>query len=139
MRPRYSRTGRRRRGVAITELAVCLPVLLLISLSMIELATLIFAKQALTVAAYEGAHRAVQPAATEADAIAAAQAILDQRRIAGGQITVAPANLRSVAIGEFFSVRVTAPAAPNTIGIFQQFASITLNAEATAMKETESR
>lgn len=139
MRRNRTRQTERRRGIAITELAVCLPVLLLISISVIELATLIFAKQAITIAAYEGAHRAVQPAATAADANAAAQAILNQRRITGAQITVTPANLDSIDIGEFFTVRVTAPAAPNTIGIFQRFAGITLDAQAVAMKETESR
>ncbi len=139
MRFKRTRQNQRRRGIAITELAVCLPVLLLISISVIELATLIFAKQALTIAAYEGAHRAVQPAATAADATAAAQAILDQRRITGAQITVTPANLAAVNIGDFFTVQVTAPAAPNTIGIFQQFAGITLDSQAVAMKETESR
>ena len=139
MRSKRTQRNRRRRGAAITELAICLPVLLLISMSMIELATLIFAKQALTVAAYEGAHRAVQPAATAGDAVAAAQVILDQRRITGASITVTPSSLRSVPVGEFFTVSVTAPAAPNTIGIFQQFASVTLDARATAMKETEAR
>ena len=50
---------RRRHGAAATEFAVCLPVLMLLLLGMLEACTMIFLKQSLAVAAYEGGHTAL--------------------------------------------------------------------------------
>lgn len=127
----------KRQGAVVAELAVCIPVLLLISISLIELTSLIFVRQALAAAAYEGAHEGVQPAATSADAVAAAQRILQERRIEGASVSVSP-NIASVPVGEFFTVTVSAPSGPNSIAIVGAFNSSTLSSQATAMKETES-
>jgi len=48
-----------RRAVAASELAVCLPILVLLVLAMIESCTMIFLKQSLTVSAYEGIRKAI--------------------------------------------------------------------------------
>lgn len=125
-----------RRGVATTELAVCLPVMLLIIAGLIELMTVVFLKQSLTIAAYEGAHQGVKPAATSAEAIAAAQAIVNQRGIQGASVRLSPSNLQSVPVGQFFTVTVTAPAGPNSIAIFAPFATGRCVGTASAMKET---
>lgn len=110
--------------------------MLLIITGLIELMTVVFLKQGLTVAAYEGAHQAVKPAATSQQAIAAAQAVVDQRGIRGATVRLSPANLQSVPVGEFFTVTVEAPAGPNSIAIFQPFATGQCVGNATAMKET---
>lgn len=133
---RSDRTNARRRGAAVAELAICLPVLLLISISLIELSSMIFVKQALAVAAYEAAHRGVQPAATSADAIATAQEILRQRRVTDAQIQVSE-EISNLPSGQFFTVNIVAPAAPNCIAIFRVFNRATLDASVSAMKETD--
>ncbi|TWT86058.1 TadE/TadG family type IV pilus assembly protein [Neorhodopirellula pilleata] len=126
-----------RRGIAAVELAICAPVLILLSVALIELGSLIFVKQSLAIAAYEGAHHGVQPAATATEAIAAAQEILDQRRIQGAQISVIPGDLPRIPAGDLFTVRVTAPSNSNSIAIFRLFTATQLEAEAVVMKETE--
>ena len=124
-----------RKGAATVELAICIPVLLLISFSLIELCSMMFVKQGLTVAAYEAAHRAVQPAATSAQAIAAGQEILQQRRIQGGAVAINAGNIQQVDQGEFFTVTVTAPATANRLVPFPLFNTGQLSATAAAMKE----
>jgi Flp pilus assembly protein TadG len=124
-----------RKGAATVELAICIPVLLLISFSLIELCSMMFVKQGLTVAAYEAAHRAVQPTATSAQAIAAGQEILQQRRIQSGQVTINPGNIQQVEQGEFFTVTATAPATANRLVPFPLFTTSQLSATAVAMKE----
>ncbi len=69
-----------RRGVAAAEFAVCLPVMVLLVLGMVETCSMVFLKQSLAVAAYEGAHTAVKPGATSADVRAVCDNILRDRR-----------------------------------------------------------
>jgi Flp pilus assembly protein TadG len=130
-----SRARTRRRGAAIAEFAICLPILLLVSFSLIELCSMMFVKQGLTIAAYEAAHRGVQPAATSADAILAAEEILQQRRIEGGTVTVTPGEILLVEQGDFFTVRVTAPASRNRMVPLPLFTTSDLSGTAVAMKE----
>src|SRR5262245_11435218 len=73
MRPTNCRnTNRRRarrgiRGVAAAELAVCLPIVVLLVLATIEACSALFLKQSLTVAAYEGVRTAIEEGATSAN------------------------------------------------------------------------
>lgn len=109
-----SRTVRNRRGSASVELAVCLPVLVLITLGSIEATNAIFLKEHLTAAAYEGVRRATTPGKTSDDATTAAQAVLTQFGVAGGSITVTPAVGTATASGTEVMVSVTAPFSSNS-------------------------
>lgn len=124
-----------RRGLAATEFAVCLPVLLLIVLGMMETCSIIFLKQSLAVAAYEGAHTAVKPDATAAQVEAVCQAILADRRVTDAQITILPGDLRDTPVGDFIEIRVTAPSDTNGMLPLRFFRGKTLDASAVVMKE----
>lgn len=124
-----------RRGVAATEFAVCLPVLLLLVLGMMETCSMIFLKQSLAVAAYEGAHTAVKPDATAAEVEAVCQGILADRRVRDAQITVTPGNLSSLPPGDYIEVRITAPSDSNGMLPLRFFRGKTLDAAAVVMKE----
>ena len=89
-----SKTPRRhcRRGVAATEFAVCLPIVLVIVFGSIESCTMIFLKQSLAVAAYEGARVAIEQG-DNAGVIAASNQILIDRNVNGGSIETVPADL----------------------------------------------
>lgn len=127
--------GGRRSGLAATELAVCLPVIVLLVLAMIEACTMIFLKQSLTVASYEGIRTALQQTADPADVQQACDNVLADRRVQGGAVVITPANFRSLAPGEYIQVTVSAPTDPNSVipGSFLQ--GQTLSATATMMKE----
>jgi len=106
---------RNRRGVATTELAVCLPVIVLLVVATVEACSMIYLKQTLSIAAYEGVRTAISNGATVADVRAACDQILDDRQVEGGTVTVKPSNIGSLNPGEFVDVTVTAPCDGNTV------------------------
>ena len=57
--PRTPTRGESRSGVAAAEFAVCLPVIVLLVLAMIESCTMVFLKQSVSIAAYEGVRTAL--------------------------------------------------------------------------------
>jgi Flp pilus assembly protein TadG len=132
---RRVRTCTTRRGVAASELAVCLPVIVLLVLAMIEACTMIFLKQSLTAAAYEGARTSLVSGATAADVQAAAGGVLGDRRVRSGRVTVRPGNFATLEPGEYIEVTVSAATGPNSVipGSFMR--GRTLSASATMMKE----
>jgi TadE-like protein len=130
-----SRSRPSRGGVAASELAVCLPVLVLLVLAMIEACTMIFLKQSLTVASYEGIRQALQPAASVADVEARCNSVLDDRRVQGGQIVIRPRNFQNLSPGQYIEVTVSAPAGRNSVIPGSFFRGRTLSASATMMKE----
>jgi hypothetical protein len=121
--------------VAASELAVCLPVIVLLVLAMIEACTMIFLKQSLTVAAYEGVRASLEPGAEATDVQAASNAVLADRRVRGGVVTVQPANFDRRAPGSFIEVSVSAPAGSNSVIPGSFFRGRTLSATAVMMKE----
>jgi Flp pilus assembly protein TadG len=124
-----------RRGLAATEFAVCLPVLLLVVMGMMETCSMIFLKQSLAIAAYEGAHTAVKPDATAAEVQTVCQAILADRRVRDAVVTVTPGDLPGLAVGQYLEVRITAPSENNNMLPLRFFRGKTLDASAVVMKE----
>jgi Flp pilus assembly protein TadG len=108
------RDGRSRRGMATVELAVCLPVLVVIVFGFMEATNAIFLKERLTSAAYEGARRVTAPTQTSATGIAAANAVLTQFGISGSSVTVTPTVTSSTATGTKVTVTVSAPFSSNS-------------------------
>ena len=108
------RTNRIRKGTATVELAVCLPILVIIAFGSIETTNVIFLKDRLTSAAYEGARSATTPGQTTAGATTAATNVLTQFRISGGSITITPAVTASTTTGTQVTVTVTAPFGSNS-------------------------
>ena len=124
-----------RRAVAASELAVCLPILVLLVLAMIESCTMIFLKQSLTVSAYEGIRKAIEPSATAAQIEAACNAVLADRRVNDAKIAISPSNFQSIARGQYITVTVSAPAGKNSVIPGTFFSGRTLTGSATMMKE----
>ena len=90
----------RRRGVATAELAVCLPVVVLLVIASIEACSMIFVKQSLAVAAYEGARTALVHGATAAQVQTTCAQILKDRRINGATVSIKPADLSTAKPGD---------------------------------------
>ena len=134
-RPSHHMNRGSRRAVAASELAVCLPILVLLVLAMIESCTMIFLKQALTVAAYEGIRTSIEPNSTTANVEAACNAVLTDRRVNDAKITITPTNFQSIARGQYITVTVSAPAGKNSVIPDSFFSGRTLAGSATMMKE----
>ena len=124
-----------RQGVAATEFAVCLPIMMLLLLAMIESCTMIFLKQSLTVTAYEGVRTALEECAVGTDVQSTCQQILTDRRIQGATVTINPPNFEALSPGEYIEVAVSAQADSNSVLPGSFFSGKTLTATATMMKE----
>jgi Flp pilus assembly protein TadG len=129
------RRGGLSRGVAATELAVCLPIVVLLVVATIEACSMVFLKQSLSVAAYEGVRTAITSGATVAEVQSTCKQILSDRHVAGATITVSPVNIGAAAPGSYVDVTVSAPCAGNSVVPLQFYRGKTLTTTASMMVE----
>jgi|SRR6516165_2385858 Flp pilus assembly protein TadG len=133
--PRAAESRLSRRGTAATELAVCLPIVVLLVVATIEACSMIFLRQSLSVAAYEGVRTAIRPGATAADVESTCQQILSDRHVAGATISVNPSNIATIAPGQYVNVTVSAPCAGNSVVPLEFYRGRTLATTASMMIE----
>jgi Flp pilus assembly protein TadG len=124
----------RRRGAATVELAVLLPVILIVVLGSIESASMIFLRQALVQASYEAAKVAAKTG-DNAQARSFALAVTKGRQIKGVTIQFEPGNIRSAARGTLIRVTVSAPGDNNSVLPFGLFRGRKIHAQATMARE----
>ncbi len=98
-----------RRGVAVTEFVICLPVLLLVLLGTIEICNLIFFRQSLETAAHEGARVAIIPGANTYDVEKQVEEIALIRNIRNVTVKIEPPKFDIAPLGTFITITVTAP------------------------------
>lgn len=130
-----TRRQSRRQGVAVVELAVCLPVVVLIVLGTIEACTMIFLQQSLSIAAYEGARVSTLPNITGDDVADQCQQILADRGVTGVNISINPHDLQSAAKSSWIEVTASAPFAENSLVGGYLFSDRTLTGTVGMMKE----
>lgn len=107
-------TRRNRRGVAAVEMAVCLPVIILLVFGAIEASSFIFLKQSLNVAAYEGIRETIRAGSGNDEGSGRATAILDSRSVQGYQIRFPNGDALTADRGDEIVIEVIAPTAPNS-------------------------
>lgn len=107
-----------RRGAAMVEAALTLPVLLLLIFGSIEAAEAIHTRHAVAVAAYDAARLATKSGGTESVARERSEALLDSMGVEGYSISFLT-DIEEIERGEVVSVRVTAPS--NTLGLLPLF------------------
>lgn len=93
--------------MAAVETAILLPLLVLITFSSLELSNMVFLKQGLSIASYEGVKIATCPGATDALARTRVQEILTARGLTGTTITITPALDTTTQRGTMVTVAVT--------------------------------
>ncbi|MDG2014695.1 MAG: pilus assembly protein [Pirellulaceae bacterium] len=125
----------RHRAAATIELAVCLPLIMLVTFGGIEAASFLFTKQTMVCAAYEGIKVAVQPGASLQDVTDASQAVLDGRLLKETEISVNPENLDDVPRGGLIELIITAPGDANSIISMGPFKGKQLSVSAVMVKE----
>jgi Flp pilus assembly protein TadG len=127
--------SRQRRGVAAAELAVCLPIVVLLVIATIEACSAVFLKQSVTVAAYEGVRTALVEGATTDSVKAACDQILTDRKIEGATVTVSHADIASLNPGDFVDVTVSAPCGENSAVPVTFYRGRSISATASMMVE----
>ena len=117
-----------RRGGAVVEFAMVMPVLFVLIYGSIEASNLLYLQQAITETAYDGALRASRPGATDADVQADLAALLEARGITADSIEVGDSvNLiEDVPPGATFSVFIKADTASHLVSpkVFANFTQI---------------
>lgn len=81
----------------------------------IETCTMIFLRQSLHIAAYEGARVAIVPDSKSSDVRNAATRLLEMRRINDASIEVFPDDIENAPYGSFIRVEISAPCSSNSV------------------------
>ncbi|MEX0643420.1 MAG: TadE family protein [Pirellulales bacterium] len=123
------------RAAAAAELAICLPLLIMLVLASIEACTMIFLDHGLTIASYEGVRVGINFDGTNAAVLARCDEIIDQRSIDGANVTINPADVSTVPRGQPVAVTVSAPCDPNAIIPPWFYGGRTLSVTTTMVKE----
>jgi Flp pilus assembly protein TadG len=124
-----------RRGAAVAELAICLPLIVLLLLASIEACSMIFLEHGLTIASYEGVRAAIPYDATNADVLDRSNEIITQRTIADATVSTNPSNVANVEKGQPITVSVSAPTDSNMIIPPWFYGGRTMTARTTMVKE----
>ena len=102
------RDDRDRKGAAVVEFAFCLPLLVTVTLSFIDLTNLIYFRQTIKIAAYDAARTASEPAATSADVEEAAGRMLSMRGIENYTLEI-PSDYGTTPRGDVVNISLTVP------------------------------
>ncbi len=131
----YQSPSSSRRAAATVELAVCLPVLVLLVFGSIEAASFVFLKQSLQVAAYEGSREAIRAGRTGNAAVDRARAILDSRQVRQATVRFPAVSPDLAERGQQVVIEVSAPTSSNSPLAGQWVPNRTLTARVVMLKE----
>ncbi len=112
---RHDEKNNRRHGAAVVEIALCLPVLLLVTLLFIEFTNLLFLRQSLKVASYEGIRVAIKQSTDLSDVMDVCATILDSRQVNEYEISVEPEDFSTLPRGELTTVTIEVDKAENQL------------------------
>ncbi len=124
-----------RRAAAAVELAVCLPVIVVLVFGALEGANIMFCRQAMVEAAYEACKHASRPDGTSTRANTLATDVLRARRINSANITLTPANVATATPGQEVAVRITVNSNARTFTGLGLFSGRTIDVSAKMQKE----
>ena len=123
------------RGVAAAEMAICLPLIVMLVLASLEACTMIFLNHSLAIASYEGVRTAINYDSTNAEVTDRCEEIIESRDIEGAVIQMTPPDCSVVPRGERIVLTVSAPCDQNAIMPPWFFGGKTLSATTTMVKE----
>jgi len=132
----YMSINRRRKklGAATVEVAICLPIFLVIIFGVIECCDLIFLRQGVLQAAYEGARVSIVPKSKTENVVEQVERILVQRGIRASAIRIVPTDFENASFGT--EVMVEVEAEPGANGqLMRLFRSGVITGRATMMIE----
>ena len=112
---RRFRNASHRRGAAVVELAICLPVIVILMLATMEACTMLYVQQKLKTTAFEGARVGIIPDAKAENVSYQCQLLLDGGGVSGYSVTLDPADPRTLNQGDYLTVTVSAPFAANSL------------------------
>lgn len=133
--PKRIRYPARRAGTACVELAVCLPLIILLVLASIEGANMLFLRQAVVQATYETAKAAAKTNGIQANAQTLGRQVLSSRGVTSPTISFSPSSVQNLPAGSQFTVSISVPSSARSITNIAPFNNLTVRAQATMLKE----
>ena len=97
-----------RRGVAATELAFCLPLIVMLVLASLEACSMISLNHSLSIASYEGVPSQSTSTRRPRRWKTGANRLSTRRNVSGGLVEIEPADVATVPSGEQISVTISA-------------------------------
>ncbi|WP_231741777.1 TadE family protein [Stieleria varia] len=136
----HSAKGRRRdrRAAATVEFAFCLPALVMLTIGTIDICSMLFLKESIKLAAYEGARRGVNRGRTNAEVVQRVEQFLAERDIQftpGAAVTFSNPDFTSAATLDNVTTTVTVPCAGNLLIPSAMFSDMMMSADVTLRKE----
>lgn len=116
-----------RSGTAAVELAVSMPLLIILVFGAIEMGNAVFLRQSLNLAAYEAAKIVTRPGTNESLARTRATEILAIRKVNTSTLTISPTVTTATPRGTQVTVTVSAPASNLSYGPVQFMTGRTLS------------
>ena len=117
------------------ETAILLPLLVLVTFSSLELSNMVFLKQGLSIATYEGAKIASSPGSTDAQARARVQEILTARGFTSTTISISPALDTTTTRGTMVTVAVASSDAAAGVLSVRMFTPRTLRSQTSMVRQ----
>lgn len=113
VRNRQAAKSVQRKGAAIVELAIVLPLLLLLLMGTIEACAALHLQQSIDIASYEAVRTGLLPKSSPGLVQLTAEKFLKTRNTKGATISITPANFETAAIGTTITVTISAPSDQN--------------------------
>jgi Flp pilus assembly protein TadG len=132
------RKSDQRRGTATVELAICFPFMFLLTIGTMDLCSMLFLKETVTMAAYEGARRGMGRDRTNEDATDRILEFLDERNVSFDESSVVSFGSPDFDTADTLdnvTVTVTVPCAGNLLVPSALFDDLTITASVTMRKE----
>ena len=104
-----------RHGVAAVELAVCLPILVVVSLVTIEVCSMLHLSQAMKIASFEAARVGVVPGAEVENVQYQCESLLESRGVKAFAISMNPSDPSVLESGDYFRVSIEVDYEENAI------------------------
>ncbi len=136
-RPRTKPVVPARRGAALVEFALVVPIVFILFFAAVEFSRVAMVRHTVDNAVYEAARAAIIPGGSVADALAEARRVLGSVGIASPSISVTPARIDRLTPD--VTVRITVPMNANSYVPPQFFAGSLITREVTLRREGVSR
>lgn len=108
---RKRRSRNSRSGAAVVEFAIVGPLMIMLTMGMMELSRVVMVKQLMIHATREGARMASLNGTTTSDVVSFVQQELQSQSVAGTSISTIPAEVSGVTGGSQVTVQISVPAA----------------------------
>jgi Flp pilus assembly protein TadG len=113
VRNRHVAKPNHRNGAAIVELAIVLPLLLLLLMGTIEACSAMHLQQSIDIASYEAVRTSLLPKSSTTLVKTTAEKFLANRNTKGATVSISPVDFETAPIGTTITVTISAPSDQN--------------------------